>query len=248
MNWVTGLLVALALAGFALAATSCQSTQATSAEREAAGKKLLGSEKGLTVTKTNPDIKVLDTSVIADKNGTAVVVELKNESDQAFANVPIAIDVRDSKGKSVFKNNLAGLDPALVSAPLIGPGETFDWVNNQVLATGEPDSVKVKVGASDTPPITSEIPKIQVDDPELKTDQFTGVEAVGTAENESPVEQENLTFFAVARKGNEVVAAGRAVLKRLQPNAEKKGTYHVFFTGDPQGADVTVTAPPTVLR
>ena len=228
-------------------ATGCQSTQATSAEREAAGQKLLGSEKGLVVKQANPDVKVVDSSVIADENGTAVVVELKNQSDQAFADVPILIDVRDAKGKSVFKNDLAGLDPALVSVPMIGPGETFDWVNNQVLATGKPDSVKVKVGTVDAP-VTSEIPKIDVEQPKLETDQFTGVEAVGGAENESAIEQTNLTFFAVARKGDQVVAAGRAVLKRLQPNAEKTGTYHVFFIGDPKGADVTVTAPPTVLR
>jgi hypothetical protein len=240
-------LVAVAGLGLALVAAGCESTQATSAQREAEGKKLITSEKGLVVKQANPDIDVLDTTLLSDDNGTAVVVELKNTSDQAFADVPVAIDVRDAKGKTVFKNDTAGLEPALTHVPLIGPGETFDWINNQVLPTGEPDSVKVKVGASEGP-VQGDIPEIDVKPPKLQTDQFTGVEAVGEALNQSDVEQTDITFFAVARKQGRVVAAGRAVLKRLQPNGEKAGTYHVFFVGDPQGADISVAAPPTVLR
>lgn len=232
----------------ALASSGCQSTQATSAEREAAGKSLLGKEKGLVVNETNPDIDVLDSTLLSNENGTAVVVELKNTSETAFANVPISIDVRDAKGKTVFKNDLAGLEPALTQVPLIGPGETFDWINNQVLPTGEPDSVKVKVGTSDET-VSGPIPEIEISDPELKTDQFSVVEATGTAENKSDLEQEDVTFYAVAREDGKVVAAGRGVLKRLQPNGAKTATYHIRpFIGDPKGADVTVAAPPTVLR
>jgi len=235
------------LAAVALVSSGCQSTQATSAQREAEGKSLLGKEKGVVVDKANPDIEVLDTTLLSDENGTAVVVELKNTSEETFANLPILLDVRDAKGKSVFKNDIAGLEPALTQVPLIGPGETFDWINNQILATGEPDSVKVKVGTSDEP-VAGAIPEIDVSEPKFESDQVSGLEAVGMAENKSDIEQEDLTFYAVSRKGGKVVAAGRGVLKRLQPNGEKAGTYHIFFIGNPKGADVTVTAPPTVLR
>ncbi|MBA2523521.1 MAG: hypothetical protein H0V25_09345 [Solirubrobacterales bacterium] len=240
--------LAITCLGLAAAASSgCQSTQATSAEREAEGKQLLGNDKGLVVNRENPDIEVLDTTLIDGDGSDAVVVELKNTSDQAMANVPILIDVRDAKGKTVFKNDLAGLEPALTQIPLIAPGETFDWVNNQVLATGEPDSVKVKVGTSEET-VGEDLPEVDVSDPKLQTDQVSGVEATGTAENKSDVEQEDITLYAVARKDGKIVAAGRGVLKRLQPNGEKAANYHIFFIGDPEGADITVTAPPSVLR
>lgn len=242
---------ALALAVCALTllplVAGCQSTQATSAEREAEGSQLLKSEKRLEVTKKNPDIKVLDTKLLSDNSGTAVVVEVENTSDQAQANVPVLINVVDKKGKSVFSNDTPGLEPALTRIPAIGPGETFDWINNQVLPTGEPDSVEVKVGFGDED-VPQTFPDIQVSDPTLKTDPTTGVEAVGKVMNESPVLQKYLTVFAVARKDDEIVAAGRAVLKRLQPNGERDGSYHIFFVGDPEGADITASAPPSVLR
>ncbi|MCB0865741.1 MAG: hypothetical protein KDB58_08515 [Solirubrobacterales bacterium] len=246
MNPACALLGVCALALLPVA-TGCQSTQATSAEREAEGSQLLNSEKRLKVKKENPDIKVLDTAMLTDDSGTAVIVEVENTSDEVQANVPVLIDVRDAKGKTVFSNDTPGLEPALVAIPVIESGETFDWINNQVLPTGKPASVKVKVGFGDED-VPQTIPEIKVGKPKLKTDPVTGVEAVGTVTNDSPVLQEFLTIFAVARKGDEIVAAGRAVLKRLQPNGERDGTYHVFFVGDPEGADITATAPPSVLE
>lgn len=243
----SALAILSAAALLSLVAAGCQSTQSLSAEREAEGADLLKEEKGLKVDKQNPDIEVLDTFMLSDESATAVVVEVKNTSEEPQVNVPVLIDVRDAKGKTVFSNDTPGLEPALTTIPAIGPGETFDWVNNQVLPTGEPKSVKVRVGlGEDDAPAT--LPEIDVQEPKLTKDQFTGVEAVGKATNESPVTQDFLTFFAVARKGDEVVAAGRAVLKRLQPDGAKEGTYHVYFVGDPTGADITVTAPPSVLR
>jgi hypothetical protein len=235
------------VAGLAVAAAGCQSTQATSAERQAEGKKLIESDKGLVVAKANPDIKVVDSTVLSDGNGSAVVVQLKNESDQGFVNVPILIDVRDVKGKSVFKNTLPGLVDSLTEVPEIGPGQTVDWVNDQVLATGKPDSVKVKVGAS-ADPLPDTIPEIDLGEPKLKVDPVSGTEASGSIENKSQIEQKDLTLFAVARDGGKIVAAGRGGVKRLVVDPKRPATYHIFFIGDPEGADIDVSASPTQLR
>lgn len=236
-----------ALLGLALVSTGCQSTQATSAELQAQGKKLIKGDKGLVVDKENTDIKVLDTKLLTDDNGSAVVVTVKNTSDQGFVNVPILIDVSDKQGKSVFTNDLPGLQPSLTSIPVIEPGQTFDWVNDQILATGKPDSVKVKVGVSDET-LPADPPEIEVSDPKLTVDKFTGTEAEGTAENKSQIDQTDVTLFAVARKGDEVVAAGRGGLRRLIAGDDKPPSYHIFFIGDPEGADITVTAPATQMR
>lgn len=233
------------LVAIVVGAAGCQSSQSKSAELEKEGHNVLAKEQGLQIAGVNKQVKVEDTAVLSDKNGSAVVVTLKNESSQALVNAPIAIDVRDAKGKTVFKNNAPGLDPSLVSVPLMMPGQTVDWVNDQVLANGEPKSVKVEVGnTQDT--VTSSPPEIDLSQPKLKTDPFSGTEATGTITNKSGVDQTKLTLFAVARKGGQIVAAGRGGFKRLKP--DKPSEYHIYFIGDPTGADVTVTAPPTVLN
>ena len=90
-----------------------------------------------------------------------------------------------------------------------------------MLPTGEPKSVKVKVGFGDTD-VPQTIPEIDVQPPKLTADQFTGTEAVGKATNESPVTQEFLTFFRLGLDGaftdftNTGVAARRTFMSTLQ--------------------------------
>jgi hypothetical protein len=237
-------LIGLAVAA-GLALGGCQSTQSRSAELERTGKKVLLNEKGLSIAKVSSDVKVGGTSVISDQNGTAVVVELRNDSQQALLAVPILIDVRGANGKSVFRNDTPGLDPSLVSAPLLRPGETFDWVNDQVLAVRPAKSVKVKVGEAKDE-LTGDVPELDVSKPKLEVDPVSGVEASGKVTNKSGIEQTRLVLYAVARKGGKIVAAGRGVIQRLK--TDKPSDYHIFFIGDPRGADVSVAAPPVVFK
>ena len=240
---------AIALAPFAVLLAvglgACQSSQSRSAELEKLGHNVLSKEQGLEITSVNKQVKVVDTAVLSDKNGSAVVVTLKNDSSQGLINTPIAIDVRDAKDKSVFRNNDPGLEPSLVGVPLMESGQTVDWVDDQVLANGEPKSVKAEVGTTNQT-LSSSPPEIDVSEPKIQTDPYSGTEAQGTVVNRSGVDQIKVTLFAVARKGNQIVAAGRGGIKRLLP--DKPTDYHIYFIGDPRGADVTVTAPPTVFN
>lgn len=78
-------------------------------------------------------------------------------------------------------------------------------------------------------------------------DSASGVEASGTVVNRSRVEQRLLVVSCIARKGGRIVAAGRAQIERLKVGP-KKVPYHVFFIGDPRGAQLSVSAPPTILE
>ena len=60
--------------------------------------------------------------------------------------MPIAIDVLDAKGKSVYENDIPGIEPALAAVPFIAAGADVDWVHDQVLAVGKPAKVEVTVG------------------------------------------------------------------------------------------------------
>jgi hypothetical protein len=243
MSWTT-----LAVGGVAtlvaIGLSACQSSQERSAELAKRGKTVLTKAKGLEITNTNQEVKVVDTAVLSDKFGAGVVVTLKNESSQGMVNTPIAIDVRDAKGKTVFKNNAPGIEPSLTEVPLMEPGQTVDWVNDQVLATGKPASVKVEVGQPEetAPP---DVPALEAGEPKLTVDPVSGIEANGSIANDSDVEQTKLILFAVARKDGEVVALGRGGVRRVKPNGNSP--YHIFFIGDPRGGDIAVSASPTVF-
>jgi hypothetical protein len=71
------------------------------------------------------------------------------------------------------------------------------------------------------------------------------VYVTGRALNHSDLLQRRMPIFCVARRGDEVVAAGRAILEKLKP--DKPTRFTVFFIGDPRGARLTLTPTPTVL-
>jgi hypothetical protein len=234
----------IAAAVVAVAATglvACESTQDKSAEIEANSGELL-EEKGFEVTEQSGTVEVLSSTVLTDKYGSAVAVELRNGSNETLTNVPVAIDVKGAKGETVYTNETPGLDQTLTSVPVLEPGEETVWVNDEILPTGEPKSVDVTVGEStEAPP--SQVPAVDVSEPEVRVDPVSGIEATGTVTNESGEDLQFVYLYGVARKGNEIVAAGRGLIDRLRTEAEP--SYHVFFIGDPQGAEVSVTPAPT---
>ncbi len=239
------LLVAAALAALALGALGgCQSTQSRSAELEEQGEKTLLVDSGLKIEKQSQDVKVLGAEVLSDANGSAVVVTLRNSSDRDLVDVPILIDVRDAKGKSVYRNDIPGIEPALAAVPYLRAGEEVDWVNDQIIADGKPSKVEVKVGAeADT--FDGEIPAVDVSEPKLTGDPVSGIEATGGVVNRTGEDQGRLLLYVVARRGGAVVAAGRGAIDHLKAGT-KPLHYDVFFIGDPGGAELELVAFPTL--
>lgn len=233
---------ACALACLGLAA--CESTQDKNA-RLAKGGASPFKEKGLTVTRENRDVKVGRTTILSDENGTAAVVEVENRSKRTLANVPLAIDVSDAKGRSVFKNDAPGLEPSLTTVAALRPGEKLAWVDDQVQPVGTPKEVKAQAGISKGS-APAKLPEIEISQPNLENDPTSGVNASGFVTNRSKLTQLKFTLFAVALKGNRVVAAGRGAVARLKPG--KRTAFHIFFIGDPRGARLTIAAPPTTLE
>lgn len=234
---------AMVLAGVALVAAGCQSTQSKSAQ---IGEELgpVKQEKGQKIGKPSKDVKVVSSTLLTDSAGSAVVVVVRNGSNRDLANVPIGIDVLDAKGKSVYENDLPGLEPALTSIPYVEAGEEMTWVHDQVLATGKPKTVEVVVGEGGTP-FSGEVPEFTVSAPKIEGDPYSGVVAGGNAENESGEKVDRLLLYAVARKGDEVIAAGRGAIEKIKPEP-KPLPYNVYFIGDPAGGEVEMSWFPTL--
>lgn len=224
--------------------TACQSTQSRSAELEAEGATTLLADSGLEIEKQSTDVKVVSSELLSDEYGSAVVVSLHNGSGRNLVDVPILIDVRDAKGRSVYSNDIPGIEPALAHVPYIPAGGDVEWVNDQVLAEGTPRSVQVKVGASGGS-YDGALPRVEVTAPKLEGDPVSGIEATGNVVNRSGEEQERVLLYVVARRGGKVVAAGRGAIERLKATARPR-RYDVFFIGDPTGADLELAQFPTL--
>ena len=118
----------------AVALAGCESSQAKSA-RLAKAATGATKETGITVTRANPDVDVVASSVVHDQYGAAAVVELRTKRTQA--DLPVALEV------AKYRNDLPGLEHWLTHVPLVQAGERSFWVDDQIL---QPGAIDVKVG------------------------------------------------------------------------------------------------------
>jgi hypothetical protein len=224
-----------------------ETTPQKSAKRAKTAVNSIAHQKGLTIGTLNAAIKVEDSAIVQDANGVAAVVRVKNTGSTQVT-LPVAITVSDAKGKKLYANDAPGLDASLTSLPVLGAGQEADWVNNQILVAGKASKVTAQVGAAKGKAAGGAVPKIVLSNIKAGHDE-DGNYAKGIVANDSAIAQKRLVISCVARGGDKVLAAGRAIVDRLAPAAESKKptTFTVFFIGDPQQAQLACTAPPTVL-
>ena len=227
-----------------LALSGCESNEEKSAKLEKiAHSHVLARQSGLTVGAQNPAVKVVDAVAVHSENGTAVVVTLRNISSKPLRNAPIAIAVTGAGHAVVYQNNAPGLDSTLTSVPLLEPGAETVWVDDQVEASGTPTGVSARVGQA--PIAAGGLPQMKIQGVHNVEEPGSGITAEGTVVNHSTVAQQKLVVYAVARRAGRVVAAGRAVLQEVP--AGQSAPFQVFFIGDPQGAQLQMSAPPSTL-
>jgi hypothetical protein len=199
--------------------------------------------RGLSIVRTSSHVKVIGTSVLHSTEGSVAVVELRNLSGLALGAVPLAITVTDARRATVYQNNAAGLEAALVSVPSIAAHATFTWVDDQLPAGVNATAVSARVG--EPPALARSLPQITVAGVHLIEDPTNGVGAAGTVSNRSQVVQSKLVIFGLARRAGRIVAAGRAVLAELAAGSQMP--FQIFFVGDPRGAQLQVSAPASTI-
>jgi hypothetical protein len=233
------LLAALALAG-------CETTAEKSAKLERAAKlaaaKRPAGERTPTFTRPSRYVRVLGATLLHSSEGAAVAVTLRNDSPHVLKQVPIAIALKDASGRTVFQNDVAGSEPALVTVPSMPARGELTWVDDQ-LPKGLGASVSARVGEASA--IAGAAPAIAVTGASVGEEASNGLGASGTVSNHSRTMQLHLVVFAMASRGGHIVAAGRAVLPELAAGAS--APFHIFFIGDPRGAQLRVSAPPATV-
>lgn len=222
--------------------SGCQTTAQRSAELQKHAKHQVLASKGVTVAKENPDVQVLQSSIVRSSEGAAVVVSLRNVSSHALKDAPIQITVLDAHGKAVFQNDQPGLDPSLTTVSLLPPGEETMWVDDQIPISGAPAKATALVGEATR--AAADLPSLSISPTRLGGEGGEAT-ASGAVTNRSKVAQEHLVVYSIARRGSKVVAAGRAVLPEALPG--KTVPFLLYFVGDPQGAKLQTSAPATTF-
>jgi hypothetical protein len=231
--------LALAAIALAVAAGGCESTQEKSAKLEKRAKHERLAVQGVSVSKESVNVRVLGTEVVHGKEGSAVIVRLRDISSKPILAAPIALTARDAKGRTIYQNNAPGEDQSLTKVSL-QPGAASVWIDDQVHTQAPPASASAKIGEGSHP--SGPPPKLSVEG--LHVSGAGGeAGAEGSVKNQSSKTQYNLVVFVLARKAGKVAAAGRAVLPEVLPGASD--SFQVYFVGNPAGATLDASAPPT---
>jgi hypothetical protein len=186
-------------------------------------------------------VQTLGTEVVHGHEGNAVIVRLRDTASKPILSAPIEIAVLDAKGKTIYQNNAPGEDQSLTKVSL-QPGAEGIWIDDQVHTEAVPASATAKVGEGAHP--VGPAPKLTVEGLHI-SGEGSEASAEGSVKNRSSATQENLVVFVLARKGGKVVAAGRAVLPEVMPGASD--SFQIYFVGDPSGAKLEASAPPTTF-
>lgn len=230
--------VALALA--ALALTACESSQEENAKlekvyrREAAegAKRRAAAERALSIPHPSRVVKVLAATALHSSEAGAAVVTLQNTSARTLRNLPIEITVKDAAGATLYTNATPGLAHALVTVPLLAAHATSTWVEDQVQTSAAPASVEAKVGEGETiaqAPTGLAVAGVRLGE---------GV-AEGSLVNRSPSTQSEVILYAVARRGGQIVAAGSALVARVEAGASTH--FQASLVGEAKGAQLEVS-------
>ena len=219
----------------ALAASGCETTQQLSAkigrrlghQSAVAGAIALGAR--------NREVRVDATALIAG-HPAAVAVELTNQSATAQTDVPVTLDVRDAKGVSVYRNDTKGIEPSLQQIAALPGHATRWWVDDQILGTGVPTAVTVRVSAATAP--TRAAPAIAASGTSA-SDAFPGPHVSTTLHNTSSIAANDVAVYAVTIRGGRAVGAGRALVASLAPGAQAAVT--IPITGVATGAQIELT-------
>jgi hypothetical protein len=238
---------ALACAGFgvlALTATACESTEQQSAKIGREGSKLVAAQGPVRVAHVNRAVRVSHVTLLEGNGRTAVALQLTGTSKTNQTNVPVLISLVGAGGKVLYSNDTAGLESSLQQMPLLRPGQGEWWVDDQVLAAQKGGHVQVKVGTSSHARASGRArPAPQITTSGVQVGEEGGMSVLtGQLVNHSSSTQHHVPVFAVAVKGQQVTAAGRALIASLAPGSQ---SFQIFLVGHPTGSSIQLTVTPT---
>jgi hypothetical protein len=233
--------VAASLVVLATAVSGCATTQDANKRASINADRTLASRKPLVLRGTDPHVQVIRTSVVAGKDGSAIVVVLRNRGEEPVNDVPIEVGRRGGEPLNAGRNV-----PYFQShAPAIAPGDEATWVYVSKEKLGS-SPVYARVGTpASFAPRSDRVPELDVSDSGAESGK-QGSSVVAEVANDTGIPQYGLDVYAVARKAGRYVAAGRASLTHLGVDQSAELTLRLI--GDANGSQIQIYAPPTLFE
>jgi hypothetical protein len=233
----------LVVASGALTVTfaACESTQSESAkiDREAAIAR--EHEPGaLKLGGANRSVRATDVTLVHGAGRGAVAVKLTSSSARAQADVPVLVEVQGRAGRLLYSNQPGGTDPKLQRVSLIAAHGSVWWVNDQVLLNQPAKAVKVRVGTGTRARVAGEV---SARAPRLGGEPGASFVS-GELVNEGSRAQRAVPVYAVALRGGNVVAAGRALVAKLAGRKGASARVRIPLVGDASNAKIELSAVP----
>jgi len=226
----------------ALAFGGCENNQERSARLERQAKQTAArnptpAARGLTIDRVSSQVQVVAAQTVHDGEGAAVIVTLRNGSAHTLRDVPIAVTVKGAHGGVLYRNDAPGLEAALTSVPVLAAGRKATWIDDQLPPGEAPASVSTAVG--EAPQVSGAVPQLTLTG--VHPNEEGGASGIaGTVHNGSAVTQKALVVYGLARRGAQIVAAGRAVLSEVP--AHGAAPFQVLLIGSAAGAKVEASA------
>ena len=222
---------------------ACESTEQESQKIAREGKQLTAEPAALKLHGLNRSVRVSDVTILNSAGRTAVAARLTSTSTQAQTHVPVLLTVSGKGGKVLYSNDTGGLEASLQSIPLLRPGQSAWWVDDQVLTSQTASAATVRVGPGG-PSRSSATASIATT--AVHSSQQAGITVLsGELVNHSSKALGKVPVFAVAVRGSHVLAAGRAIVGALPGHAGATAPFQVFLVGSASGARTELTAVPT---
>jgi hypothetical protein len=236
----TSLLFVVACLAVGGAVAGCTSSQQTAARLRLNSARLIESRKVVSVDRIDRSVRVLRTSLVHGKNGTAAVVVLRNRGKANVNDLPLEVGVR-SGGHPTYLNARRHLPYFQAHAPALAPGGQTTWVFTSPHPVAG-SSAFARVGVAKSPPtVAKQLPSLDVTIAPPKH----GSPARASVHNDSSIPQYSVAVYAAGKRGGRTVTAGRASIAKLDPG--ETTTVKLPLIGNPKGASLHAYAAPTVF-
>jgi hypothetical protein len=237
-------LVRAAPAIFALGALAgCSTTQQEATRLQLNSARIRASQVALHVGRHNPDIRVAAVELLKGRDGTAVVVRMRNLADRVLTDLPVSVGLIAAHGVKRYLNSKAGIDYFDSHLSAIGPDAELTWVFTSRAAVPAHARPFALVGTA-APGFSSArtLPQIQVE-PEPRSGPPNVVRL--TVRNDSAVPQYQLQVYATISGRRGYLAAGTATVAHLGTGAS--ASLQMRLLGSSTKATPALQAPPTIF-
>lgn len=238
-----GLALAGVTAGVALA--GCATTQQQAARLQLNDARIRAAEAMTRVRAPGQAVQVAHVATVADRAGTAFVVQVRNPSRRPVSDLPISVGVRLGARRLVYLNGRSSAEDSYFDShlPVIAAGGTLTWVYTSTRRLPRRGRPFAFVGSAPSPPAPSSAPLPVVT---VRSASAAARQVAVIVRNRSDVPQYQLQVYAYAVAGGRYVAAGNLTIPQLGGNAQQ--THPLTLVGDRRRGRLQVTALPTISQ